>query len=216
MEARRWNHNIHYHRVVLDAVPRPAGRVLDVGCGDGVLTAELAGVAREVIGLDVDDASIRRAQEAFPEHRDSFVVGDLFTHRLEPGSFDVVASVATLHHIDARRGLARMVELVRPGGRVVVVGLARVDRVWDLARAGLAAGVHRPYMALTRRRYWEHSAPMVWPPPESYTSMRAITREQLPGARFRRRVFWRYSIVWTRPGGSGVGRTWGARRRRSG
>jgi len=39
----------------------------------------------------------------------------------------------------------------------------------------------------------------VWPPPESYTSMRALTRELLPGARFRRHLFWRYSIVWTRP-----------------
>lgn len=197
---QRWNHNIYYYRVVLDALPRPAARVLDVGCGDGLLTAALAGVCGDVVGLDVDAPSIRRAREAFPEHRAAFVVGDLFTHPFEPGSFDMVASVATLHHVDARRGLARMVELLRPGGRLAVVGLAREDRVSDLLRAGLAAAAYRPHMLLTRRRYWEHNAPIVWPPPESYTSMRAITGELLPGARFRRLLFWRYSIVWTKPG----------------
>jgi 2-polyprenyl-3-methyl-5-hydroxy-6-metoxy-1,4-benzoquinol methylase len=33
----RWNHNIHYHPVVLDALPPDCERVLDVGCGEGLL-----------------------------------------------------------------------------------------------------------------------------------------------------------------------------------
>jgi SAM-dependent methyltransferase len=195
----RWNHNIHYHRVVLDAAPARPARALDVGCGNGLLTVELAGIADEVVGLDTDAPTVERAREEFPALRDALVVGDLLTHPFEPGSFDLVASVATLHHLDAAAGLARMAELLRPGGSLVVGGLARVERPVDLAHDLLAAACNRPYMALTRRRYWEHSAPIVWPPPESYTSMKSITRELLPGARFRRHLFWRYSIVWTRP-----------------
>jgi SAM-dependent methyltransferase len=197
--AARWNHNIHYHRVVLDAAPPLPSRALDVGCGNGLLTVELAGVADEVVGIDTDAGVVERAREEFPALRDAFVVGDLLDHPFEPASFDLVASVATLHHLDAAAGLARMAELLRPGGTLVVVGLARVDRPADLAHSLLAAADNRPYMLLTRRRYWEHSAPIVWPPPESYTSMQALTRELLPGARFRRRLFWRYSIVWTKP-----------------
>ena len=37
----RWNHNIAVQQVLLDALPAEPGRVLDVGCGDGVLTEAL-------------------------------------------------------------------------------------------------------------------------------------------------------------------------------
>jgi hypothetical protein len=41
---------------------------------------------------------------------------------------------------------------------------------------------------------------MVWPPPETYGGMRALARELLPGARFRRHLLWRYSLIWRKPG----------------
>ncbi len=42
--AGRWNHNIHYYRLILDAVPTGARSALDVGCGNGLLA--VVGVAR--------------------------------------------------------------------------------------------------------------------------------------------------------------------------
>lgn len=59
---RRWNHNIHYHPVVLGAVPEWARRALDVGCGDGPLARELRAVLPQVTGIDRDPASIDRAR----------------------------------------------------------------------------------------------------------------------------------------------------------
>ena len=48
-----WNANIHYHSLLIEAIPHGARQVLDVGCGDGILAARLArtGVPH-VIGLD--------------------------------------------------------------------------------------------------------------------------------------------------------------------
>lgn len=46
-------------------------------------------------------------------------------HPLEPASFDFIASVASLHHMDVAAALVRMRSLLRPGGRLVVIGLAR-------------------------------------------------------------------------------------------
>lgn len=90
-----------------------------------------------------------------------------------------------------------MRELVRPGGLIVVIGLARDESLADhaLSAVGLIAyWVHR----LTKQ-HWEHPSHQVWPPPESWAGMRRIAAREFPGARFRRHLLWRYSLVWTRP-----------------
>ncbi|MCP2340449.1 class I SAM-dependent methyltransferase [Actinomadura rupiterrae] len=198
----RWNHNIHYHPRILRAVPAGARRALDVGCGEGMLSRALHQTVPEVTGIDLDAPSIEQARSHKDDsHKDDidYILGDFLKYPLEPASFDVVASVATLHHMDTATGLARMRDLVRPGGVVAVVGLARNEMPKDLPLelAGVAVGaVHR-----VARGYWEHPSPQVWPPPVGYPEMRALAAELLPGAEFRRHLLWRYSIVWRRPPG---------------
>jgi hypothetical protein len=43
----------------------------------------------------------------------------------------------------------------------------------------------------------------VWPPPLSYAEMRALARHELPGARYRRHLLWRYSLLWAKPAAAG-------------
>ena len=50
-QDRRWNHNVHYYRLVLAAVPPGCERALDVGCGEGMLARQLAGRVRHVTGM---------------------------------------------------------------------------------------------------------------------------------------------------------------------
>ena len=194
----RWNHNLHYHRVVLDAVSAGASRVLDVGCGEGILARELCSKASHVVGIDLHEPSIREARATGAgEAGLGFVLGDFLTYPFELESFDAVVSIATLHHVDAGAGLARMRALVRPGGTLALIGLARsagaIDHALDVA-AVLAHRVHR-----ATKGYWQHAAPVVWPPPESFAAMRRIAKRELPGVRYRRRLLWRYSLVWTKP-----------------
>ena len=201
MADERWNHNIHLHRVVLESVPDGAGRALDVGCGEGMLTRELRAVVPEVVGLDLHRPSLDLARSHPHEDGAGYVLGDVLAHPFQPGSFDLVSSIATLHHMDAVAGLEAMRDLLRPDGVLVVVGLAQSrlprDLPWELAGA-----VSTRWLKL-RRTYWEHSAPVVWPPPESYDGMRAIAERVLPGVRFRRHVLWRWWLVWTKPGDHG-------------
>lgn len=194
----RWNLNIHYHRVVLDAVPVKASNALDVGCGNGLLSFDLASRGLDVIGVDPDAPSIERAQ-ADPDatNRTTFICADVFTHPFEPASFDLVASSAMLHHVDAERGLHRMRELVRPGGVLAIVGFAMPSGPRDLAL--IAAGFVSKSARQVRGRYWEHDAPIRWPPPLSIDEMRGLVERELPGAQFHRRMAHRYSIVWAAP-----------------
>ena len=193
----RWNHNIHYHRRVLDAVPE-GGRVLDVGCGEGLLTRELAAKASHVVGLDRDAASLDLARATTSAANVAYVRADLMRAPFEPESFDAVVSVAALHHMGTEAGLTRMRDLVRPGGVIAVIGLAAsahpIDHLYDLAGA-----IWTRILKLTRA-YWEHAAPKVWDTPDSYGEVRRTAERCLPGVRFRRLVLWRYGLVWRRPG----------------
>lgn len=190
--------NIHYHRVVLDSIPDGARTALDIGSGDGLLSFDLAARGLDVVGIDPDEDSIERARRD-PEctERNTFVHGDVFTHPFDPASFDLVASSAMLHHVDATPGLRRMAELVRPGGVVAIVSFANPSSLADRLLITTGFVINQTQAAIGRR--WEHHAPIRWPPPHTIDEMRSLVESTMPGATFERRMAHRYSVVWTRP-----------------
>jgi SAM-dependent methyltransferase len=187
-----WNHNIHYHPPILQAVPPGAERALDIGCGEGMLARKLRRVVPHVTGIDLDTPSLELARA----HGDDieYVHGDFLDAPLEPASYDVIGCIATLHHVDAGTGLLRMRELLRPGGVLVVVGVARPNLPRDLPRE--LAGVTANWAHRAVKGYWQHPSPVVWPPAVTYPEMQALAAELLPGATYRRHLLFRYSITW--------------------
>jgi SAM-dependent methyltransferase len=151
-----------------------------------------------VVAVDVDGPVLERARARFPDAPVLWCRGDVLTHPFTAGSFDAVVSNATLHHLpDSKVALHRLRALVRPGGTLAVVGFARMEwRDWPWAVAAwLAVGV-----ATRVRRKWEHTAPQVWPPSETFRDLRRNVHEVLPGARVSRLLMGRYLIVWSAPG----------------
>ena len=191
-----WNRNIHYHRVVLDALPAGCGRALDAGCGQGFLTRELAPRCSEVVALDLDRATLARARALTdPDPRVTFVEGDVMTQPFEPGSFDLVATVAMLHHLPLEPALARLRDLVRPGGVLAIVGLHAL-RPLDYWQMFVAI----PLTLLLRVRYgFTHVGAPIKDPRETLPQIREACDTLLPGATFRRHLLFRYSIVWHKP-----------------
>jgi 2-polyprenyl-3-methyl-5-hydroxy-6-metoxy-1,4-benzoquinol methylase len=193
----RWNHNIEYHRVALGALPAACGEVLDVGCGEGLLALAMSERVGHVTGIDLDEPTVELARRYAAADNIDYVVGDVLTHPFEAGSFDVVVSIAVIHHIGLEAGLERMAELVRPGGRLVVIGLGAtrtpIDLGFDLAGA-VSTRLHK-----RTKTYRETAAPKVWPIPHSWGQARRTARRILPGVHYRRHVLWRYSLVWTKP-----------------
>jgi 2-polyprenyl-3-methyl-5-hydroxy-6-metoxy-1,4-benzoquinol methylase len=197
-EGHGWNHNIHYHPVLLGAVAPGASRVLDVGCGDGLLTRRLRSGDRHVVGLDAHAAVHPHARGHAGAGDVGYVLGDVLAHPFVPASFDAVLAVASLHHVGTARGLRAMRELVRPGGTLAVVGLARIGSPADVA-ADVAAVFATRW--LRARRGYRRQVARTCEPDETYAAVRRVVGEVLPGARFRRHVLWRYSVIWRRPAG---------------
>ncbi len=121
-----WNTNVARHPGILRAVPEGCGEALDVGCGDGLLARKLAERVKCVVGIDKSPEMIACARElatGFPEV--TFFEADFLTADLPAEGYDFICSVTTIHHMDFEAALIRMRELLRPGGTLVVVGLAR-------------------------------------------------------------------------------------------
>lgn len=197
MSDARWNHNIHYHPLVLAAVPPGCNTALDVGCGEGTLTRQLRSTVPSVIGIDLDERSIELARAQADGTGIEYLQADFLTHPFTPGSFDLITSVAVLHHMDTAAALTRMRELLRPGGVLAVIGLPRTRLPHDLPYELAAVMAHRWH--LLRHGYWEHPSPTVWPPPDTFADLRRTAERLLPGVRLHRHVMWRYSLVWAKP-----------------
>jgi 2-polyprenyl-3-methyl-5-hydroxy-6-metoxy-1,4-benzoquinol methylase len=107
---------------VLAALGRPEGRrLLDIGCGNGALTAELALAGWEVTGIDFEESGIERARQAHPGV--TFAVHDIY--RPLPsglrGRFDAVLSAEVIEHLFLPRELfARAREAVAAEGSLVL------------------------------------------------------------------------------------------------
>jgi len=109
-------------------MPQPCESALDVGCGDGVLLPKLAQRAKQVTGIDVSPEMISRAIENADRANVRCIVGDFLSYPLPAGGCDFIAAAAVLHHMPLEPALIRCSELLRRGGVLAVVGLARKGR----------------------------------------------------------------------------------------
>ncbi|WP_217169914.1 bifunctional 2-polyprenyl-6-hydroxyphenol methylase/3-demethylubiquinol 3-O-methyltransferase UbiG [Streptomyces sp. AC512_CC834] len=201
--AHPWDHNAHYHPWILRQLPHRFGSALDVGSGSGDLARLLATRADEVHGVDSDPVITSRARALTSEEAAaSFTVGDALTG-LPAGPHDVITCVATLHHLPFTEALDAFRRHLAPGGTLVVVGLFRPQTATDHVLGATAA----PLNAATG---WLKNGGRRVPRPTSMTArtrpadmpfsdITEAARTVLPGARLRRRLFWRYTLTWSRP-----------------
>jgi SAM-dependent methyltransferase len=191
-----WNHNIHYQPVILNAVPPGCRTALDVGCGDGLLADRLAERCAEVTGIDRNPPMIARARAQQARARITFIEADFLDYPFPKESFDFVCANTSLHHMDFTAALTRASMVLRPGGRLAVVGLAVDKSLADLLAAAPAVPVSLFYRGIYG---WGESGAPIMDPDHSWREVRAAARETLPGVRYRRHLLWRYSLLWTKP-----------------
>lgn len=94
-----------------------AGRLLDAGGGTGRVTAQLRGLAGELVLLDQSLPMLRQAQAKGL----SPLRGDVRRLPFPDASFERVVVVDALHHfVDARAAVADLLRVLKPGGRLVI------------------------------------------------------------------------------------------------
>ncbi len=198
--AHPWDHNARYHRWIMRQLPKRFGTALDIGSGSGDLARLLGTRAGSVRGLDADPAIVARARAlTAPAAPVAFTVGDALAD-IPSGSYNVITCVAALHHLPFSDALGVFRRHLAPGGTLVVVGLARAQSTGDRLLGAVAVPLNVAMAWIKNRgRRSARSASMTAPVRPAVMSFADIVREArqvLPGARLRRRVFWRYTLVW--------------------
>src|SRR6185312_4591010 len=115
-------------------------RVLDVGCGGGLLCESLARAGAHVTGIDlapgmIEVARLHAAEQGLQIDYRHIAAGEVVL--TEPGSFDVVTCMEMLEHVpDPARMTATLAGLVRPGGALFVSTINRNLKSFLLAIVG--------------------------------------------------------------------------------
>jgi ubiquinone/menaquinone biosynthesis C-methylase UbiE len=125
----RWSHvwdlaryiNYSIYRTALASLDAPHQRIVDVGCGTGLMSLKLAATGRQVLGVDLSTAMIAHAR-ARSSARLEFLQADAENLPLESASFDAVVNLISFHHYpDPDRAIAGFRRVLRPGGRLVLI-----------------------------------------------------------------------------------------------
>lgn len=174
---RRWRCYLEVtaNHTLAALAPRDGERILDAGCGTGVLLRRIAAMApaARLVGIDGTRAMIRRAHPQLA----ALGVGDVCHLPLASGSLDAVVLASVLQYVPSEEGvLAEAVRVLRPGGRVVITawdgGSLRVRAlaqwvrwrgntdVHPSSRAGMLAACAR--LRLSIRGVERYSAGCLW------------------------------------------------------
>jgi ubiquinone/menaquinone biosynthesis C-methylase UbiE len=204
LSSKGWNHNNHYHDYLLRYLPASCEVALDVGCGTGIFSQELAKHVGHVLGLDLSPEMIRVAREQAGGRQNlEFRVADATSWEFLEDTFDCIASIATMHHLPMHEMLSSFRRALRPGGVLLILDLYQCETLLDYLVGGTAVpadivlrlvkGGHWCMPRNEREAWAQHSVH------DKYLTLREV-REMceriLPGACVRRHLLWRYSLVW--------------------
>jgi SAM-dependent methyltransferase len=103
--------------------------VLDLACGTGISTRQLAAAGIDVIGCDVDPVMVRYAIGRAGGR--GYAIGRAEAIPFGDGAFDAVACFRAYHWFDPARAVPEMMRVLKPGGRIAVANMRGGDGLYD-------------------------------------------------------------------------------------
>jgi SAM-dependent methyltransferase len=204
-----FDHNDHYHRLLLRQMPRNCRAALDVGCGTGRFARRLARLGVEVDAIDPSEEVIAEARELSGQvaggRSPRFEHADVAEVELPEKHYDFISCLASIHHMPFDT-VAALRDALAPGGVLVILGCypeeTRLDWAWSLAAVPVNAAARlvvaamdklHPASAATGR---ERAKAPVTRPAMPLLQVRDEAAVLLPGCSIRRLLFWRYLLVF--------------------
>jgi ubiquinone/menaquinone biosynthesis C-methylase UbiE len=207
LSSEGWDNNTHYQQYLLQHIPSPCQNGLEIGCGTGAFSRLLAERSDKVLALDLSPEMIRIAREHSKQFSNiDFQVADVTSREFPAEGFDCIVTIATLHHLPMTEMLLKLKAALKVGGRLLVLDLFQSEGLTDMMASALAMPLNVGLRLVRHRRLraprevreaWaEHGRH------DSYLTLdqvRKVCSDILPGAKVKRHLLWRYSIIWEKP-----------------
>lgn len=207
LDEAAWNHNNCYFPYLLRLLPKNTETCLDIGCGKGQLSGLLSQRAGRVTAVDLSDRMIERARELNPAPNIDYICGNILEMDFKDNSLDLIITTATAHHLPYAWLLEFAKDKLKKGGRLLILDLARPSSLPDFFVWAAAVPIN-PIMSLIKNgrlhkdepharalweRHGEHDTYM------KLSEIRRLANKYLPTSKVKRKLFWRYVLIWTKP-----------------
>jgi len=195
----------------LQHLPPQSRRILDIGCGTGILASELARHAAFVLALDISDPMLAIAREKRSAPNIEYRLADA-NHLVLTEKFDAIVSHTTFHHLaDVSATVQALKAALNPGGRLIFIDnvarfpliprhpsilIARtsIEFVLNLFRFG-SDTARRMFRFYTSNRWLNHMKTDQYFSPAEFQKLYG---QLLPGASFSRQKYF-MGVVWQSP-----------------
>lgn len=195
-----WNHNTHYHNLILSILSENCGSALDIGSGLGLFSSKLSSVFKEVYSIEPDSSSVEYSKEKYKALKNiSYITDPFIEHHFDGQKFDFISAIASVHHMDLENTLKKMKTLIKSGGSIVILGLYRESSLIDFF-ISLIAILPNLFMNLRLKKNKTDNCEMITTRPMMTIGEIKNTADKVFGEyRFKRHLFWRYSLVYEPP-----------------
>lgn len=116
---------MNYHKFFIDNI-NENDTILDIGCGSGALTIDLAKKAKKVTGIDINEKNIKEGQRKYSASNIEYVVGDATNYNFSE-KFDVIILSNVLEHIEDRIKFLKKTKKLAPK---ILIRAPMIDRDW--------------------------------------------------------------------------------------
>jgi 2-polyprenyl-3-methyl-5-hydroxy-6-metoxy-1,4-benzoquinol methylase len=185
-------------------MPKNCNRILDAGCGTGELTKKLTHFSKEIIGIDVSENMINEAKKRNYDERIDYIKIPVEKYLEETEKqFDVIISIAALHHMNEEEILKTMKTKLTKDGKILILDLVKTKTIieWIL---GITAALLNPMIMLLMRGRLRitKEEKEAWAGHFQYDKylttdeVKNIVKWSLGKGKVKRHFFWRYSIIY--------------------
>ncbi len=200
----KWNHNNCYYEYLLGFLPEHVETCLDIGCGQGELSALLSRRSKKVTGVDLSGKMIEHAQKNNALPNIEYVCANILDMDFPDNSLDVIITTATAHHLPFEWLLMFAKQKLKSSGLFLVLDLTVAETLSDKLLWSFAVIPNiimniikngrlqkdDPHSAEVWKKHGEHDTYM------TLSQISMLANKHLPNALIKRKLFWRYVLVW--------------------
>ncbi|MFZ5967073.1 MAG: class I SAM-dependent methyltransferase [Bacillota bacterium] len=204
LDELKWNHNNCYFKDLMKFIPNNVETCLDIGCGKGELSFMLSEKSKRVIAVDLAEKMIEKAKVLHLNKNIEYICGNILDMEFENNSFDAIITTATAHHLPYEWLLCFAKDKLKKDGKLIILDLVKAKSLSDYVIWG-SAFIPNIVMNLFkngRLQKDDDHAKEVWErhgKHDTYMTMEEIksfAKKHIPTAQIKRKLFWRYLLIW--------------------